>query len=103
LKDILDFSRQDVLTSTAYKEAIDYMQNVLMQEQLKHLNIKKEQMEKIILYDKCIESITNNSKVNKTIPVNVTRTGQYELIGRAYDKYNNIFVSKYDNTANVTA
>jgi len=60
-------------------------------------------MEKTLLYNKCIDIINNNSSANKSIPVNVTRTGSYELIGRAYDKYNNIYVAKYDNITNVTA
>jgi len=47
--------------------------------------------------------INDNYTCNKTIDVDITRLGQYELITRAFDKYNNIFTSKYDNTIDVIA
>ena len=49
------------------------------------------------------EIISNNYTFNKNIDVNVTRLGSYNVVVRAFDKYNNIFTSKYDNTAYVIA
>ena len=49
------------------------------------------------------EMLKDNYTFNKTIDVNVTRLGNYDVVARAFDKYNNIFTSKYDNTADVVA
>ena len=49
------------------------------------------------------EIIKDNYTFNRTIDTSVTRLGNYDVIVRAFDKYNNIFTSKYDNTADVVA
>ena len=54
--------------------------------------------------DEALENIISKNYIcNSSIPVKVTRLGQYELINRSFDKYNNMFPSKYDNKIDVTA
>lgn len=40
---------------------------------------------------------------NKYIDVNVTRIGNYNVIAKSYDRYNNIYVSKGDKQASCAA
>lgn len=62
-------------------------------------NAKKKE-----ILDKVLETIIKtNYTCNSSIPVKVTRLGQYDLISKSFDKYNNIFPSKYDNKVVVTA
>lgn len=56
------------------------------------------------LLDKTLEQIiADNYLCNNKIDVDVNHLGEYDIIVKAFDKYNNIFTAKYDNTANVTA
>lgn len=56
------------------------------------------------LLDEALENIISKNYIcNSSIPVKVTRLGEYELINRSFDKYNNMFPSKYDNKIVVTA
>lgn len=70
---------------------MDFVQNV-------------EDSKKQEILDKILETIIDTNYVcNSSILVPVTRLGQYDLISKSYDKYNNVFPSKYDNKINVTA
>jgi len=65
-------------------------------------NIKDSKKQEIL--DNVLETIIDTNYIcNSSIPVKVTRLGQYELINRSFDKYNNMFPSKYDNKVDVTA
>lgn len=65
-------------------------------------NVKDSKKQEIL--DNVLETIIDTNYIcNSSIPVKVTRLGQYELINRSFDKYNNIFPSKYDNKVDVTA
>ena len=80
------------INASSYIDSLkDFVQNV---EDSKKQEILDNKLENIIkTYYTC----------NSSIPVKVTRLGQYELINRSFDKYNNMFPSKYDNKINVTA
>ena len=65
-------------------------------------NVKDSKKQEIL--DNVLETIIDTNYIcNSSIPVKVTRLGQYELINRSFDKYNNMFPSKYDNKVDVTA
>lgn len=68
-----------------------------------YISIMKNAKKQELLSNYLNQVIDDNYECNKTIDVEITRLGKYELISRAYDKYNNMFVAKYDNTINVQA
>lgn len=101
--DIKSFPVSDQYVNTAYIEADEYMKSdEYKAADQEFIDKKREQLE---LADACeqYEDIYNEYyHANKTIDVDVNRLGEYSVISKAYDKYNNMFVSKYDKTANVS-
>lgn len=67
------------------------------------LSEKEERLTKKYEFDEYLKAYENNYTFNQCIDVDVTRLGEYEVISRAYDKYNNGFVAKYDKTAIISA
>lgn len=67
------------------------------------IQVRLDALRQEILDSSLDEIIANNYKFNRTIDVEVTRLGKYEMITRAFDRYNNTFTAKYDNEVEVTA
>lgn len=87
----------------SYNEASTYLNSTEYQQEVqKFLDKKKDLLEKQEAYNQYESIYENNYKANRTIDVDVTRLGDYSIISRSYDKYNNIFVSKYDKTAKMS-
>ncbi|WQJ53488.1 MAG: hypothetical protein [Wendovervirus sonii] len=103
LQDILSFSGQSATTSVAYQEALSYINNTVQVELENYLNTVQSQISKMLLYEIYTQIYSKNIKIMNNIPVKVTRSGQYELISRSFDRYNNTFVAKYDKSINVFA
>lgn len=64
---------------------------------------KKEQTEKSRLYQDFLKIYNDNYTFNQYIDTSVNRLGKYQTVAKAYDKYNNIFVSKYPREVEVIA
>ena len=87
-----------LIEAKSYIHDASFVNDIVEFIQVKQNAYKKE------LLDNVLETIIDANYVcNSSIPVKVTRLGQYDLINRSFDKYNNIFPSKYDNKVDVTA
>lgn len=92
------------LNGLSHKDIVDFKSSsTYIQDESTFLNTCKVIKKQEILNSSLEQIINDNYICNKTIDVDITRLGQYELITRAFDKYNNIFTSKYDNTIDVVA
>lgn len=88
----------------AYNDAVNYMLNASYLSDMQEFLDRKIQAKEYEIMDNALENIiSDNYEFNQTIDVEVTRLGDYELITRAFDKYNNTFVAKYDNKITVSA
>ena len=101
----------DISTSikTAYKHvAYEEAKKYINSEQFtaatqEFINKKKECTEKDLLYDDYMKIYKGNYTYNQNIDVSVTRLGNYDIISRAYDRYNNIYTNKSCRQAKVSA
>lgn len=90
--------------NVAYNEASTFMNSSIFNDDISaFIEISQDEKRNEILDSSFTQIINNNYICNKTIDVEITRLGKYELIAHAFDKYNNIFTSKYDNTIDVNA
>lgn len=95
---ISENSNPALIEAKSYIHDVSFVNGITEFIQVKQDAYKKE------LLDAVLETIINENYIcNSSIPVKVTRLGQYELINRSFDKYNNMFPSKYDNKIDVTA
>lgn len=101
----LDFlTNIDISNNVAYLDAISFTNTSnFINDNLSFINELQHAKKIEILNSSLNEIIENNYTCNKTIDVEITRLGEYELVVKAFDKYNNIFTSKYDNNVNVIA
>jgi len=88
--------------SVAYQELMAFMNSSVTEDTSMHQSLVKEQMEKQMLYDTYTSICKDNYICHKDTSVNVTRIGQYDIIAKAYDRYNNTFVSKYPKQVTVS-
>lgn len=93
------------LPSVAYEAALEYYDTSLsyIEDVSNFINEHANSTRKKLLDAQLTEIINDNYTFNRTINVSVSRLGQYDLVTRAFDKYNNMFTSKYDNKINVVA
>lgn len=98
----INYSKSDPYENVAYNEANTYLNSAeFIDESSKFFTEKAEKLKKKYEFEEYLKAYENNYTFNRCIDVDVTRLGEYEIISRAYDKYNNGFVAKYDKTATV--
>lgn len=86
----------------AFDNARTYCDGEEFNEEIsKFIEKKKEQKIKELLHNDFISIYNDNYTFNSSISVNVNRLGKYDVICRAYDKYNNIFTNKYAKQAEI--
>ena len=89
-------------TNVAYNEASTYINSTVKSEYDTYLNMLIEQIVKENLYNDYVNIYSDNYTFNQYIDVSVNRLGNYSILTKAYDKYNNIYTSEYDKLVNVT-
>lgn len=103
---LLDISTlvQSKFENIAYENAIEFINNdtSLYDNIEKFIENKQLNVEKNCLYIDFIKLIDKNYTFNQNIDVTVNRLGKYNIIGRAYDKYNNIFVNKFNKFTEIS-
>ena len=97
-------SNKNLENDPAYVDASLYMNSSDFMHDITEFTEQLQAAKRKELLDEALENIISKNYIcNSSIPVKVTRLGQYELINRSFDKYNNMFPSKYDNKIDVTA
>ena len=89
-------------TNVAYNEASTYINSTVKSEYDAYINMLIEQIVKENLYNDYVNIYSDNYTFNQYIDVSVNRLGNYSILTKAYDKYNNIYTSEYDKLVNVT-
>lgn len=100
----INYSKAHPYENVALNEASSYINgSTYIADVSKFLNAKANGLKSKYEFEEYLKAYENNYTFNRCIDVDVTRLGDYEVITRAYDKYNNAFVAKYDNKATVSA